>query len=69
MEMNTTPGYSTRLAIFFDHDKHGRKVAYRWSGMQLRAFRMKLAEAETLIAQGLADLIDGHPLKPRKVEA
>ncbi len=59
---NKTPGYNCRLAIFFG-SVNGKKVAYYWSGMQLRAFRMKLAQAENFIAQGQADLIDGHPLK------
>lgn len=59
-----TPGFNCRLGIFFDHDKNGRKVAYRWGGRQMRAFRMPLADAELFIATDQADLLDGHPLKP-----
>lgn len=59
-----TPGYNTRIAIFFTTDRNGRKVAYRWSGMQVRAFRMQLAEAELLVATEAATLLDGHPLRP-----
>lgn len=64
--MNTTtntPGYNTRLAIFFAPDKNGRKVAYRWSGRQMRAFRMRLADAEMFIATDAATLLAGHPMK------
>ena len=61
-----TPGYNCRLAIFFDTDKNGRKVAYRWSGRQVRAFRMSVADAELFIAQDQADRLAGHPLKEAK---
>lgn len=59
-----TPGFNCRLAIFFDHDKHGRKVAYYWSVRQMRAFRLPLADAETFIANETADQIAGHPMRP-----
>ena len=62
--METTPGYNRRIAIFFQLDRHGRKVAYRWSGMQMRAFRMSVADAELLLAQDYADLLPGHPMRP-----
>jgi hypothetical protein len=60
-----TPGYNCRLAIFFQYDKNGRKVAYYWSGRlgYGRAIRMSLADAELFIAQEQADLLPGHPLK------
>lgn len=67
MDMSTTattsktPGFNCRLAIFFDHDKNGRKIAYRWS--HGRAIRMSLADAELFIATEQADQISGHPLK------
>lgn len=55
---------SKTVEIFFQSDKRGRKVAYRWSRMQFRAFRMALAEAELLVATGQAIKLDGHPLRP-----
>lgn len=58
-----TPGFNCRLAVFFDHDKHGRKLAFRWSPMQFRAFRMPLADAELFVATEAADLLPGHPMK------
>lgn len=65
--MNTapnTPGFNCRLAIFFDADRNGRKIAYRWSMVGLRAIRMPLADAELFVATEAADLLPGHPLKP-----
>lgn len=65
METKTkTPGYNTRLEIFFQLDKNGRKVAYRFSRMQFRSFRMSLADAEMFIATDQATLIPGNPMKP-----
>ena len=64
--MTTTPGFNTRIAIFFDHDKHGRKIAYRWSRPAMRAIRMSLTDAELFIAQDQADRIPGHPFKPAR---
>lgn len=58
-----TPGYNCRLVLFFARDKRGKKIAYRWSGSQMRAFRISLVEAENFLAQGQADKIDNHPLK------
>ena len=60
-----TPGFNCRVAIFFQTDKNGRKCAYYWSGRlgDGRAIRMKLTEAENLVAQGQADLLPCHPLK------
>lgn len=63
MSKPNTPGYNTHLHVFFQHDKHGRKTAYRWSRLQMRAFRMSLADAELFIAQGQATQIDGHPMR------
>jgi hypothetical protein len=59
-----TPGYNCRLAIFFGATRAGRPAAYRWSPRQLRAFRIPLADAEIMRANGTADVIPGHPLKP-----
>jgi hypothetical protein len=58
----TTPGYNTRLAIYFTNDKNGKRRAYRFSHRQFRAFPMPLADAELFIAQDQADEIDGNPL-------
>lgn len=58
-----TPGYNYRLAIFFTHH-NGRKVAYRWSMWQIRAFRIPLAEAEIMQATGTADMLHCHPMRP-----
>ena len=58
-----TPGYSYRLVIFFASQK-GRKVAYRFSYMQFRAFRIPLADAEIMQATGTADVIHCHPMRP-----
>lgn len=55
----TTP----RMSIYFETDKNGRRVAYRYAWRQLRAFRMRLAEAEALVASGEADLLTGHPFR------
>lgn len=61
--MTTTPGYNNRLQIFFQNDKHGRKVAYRWSYGAGRAVRMSLTDAELFTTTGQADLLPGHPFK------
>ncbi len=58
-----TPGYNRRLTIFFTHS-NGRKMAYRWSPLQMRAFRMPLAEAELAQASETADIVCCHPLRP-----
>lgn len=66
--MNTTtktPGYSTRLEIWFKMDKRGKRRAYYFSSMQFRAFPLPLADAELFIATGQADLIDGNPFARR----
>lgn len=63
MTTNKTPGYNSRLEIFFSTDKRGRKLAHRWSTRQMRAFRMPLADAELFVATGAADEIPGNPLK------
>lgn len=58
-----TPGYNCRIGIFYDLDKRGRRIAYRWSRLGMRAIRMPLAEADALIAQGGADHLPCHPIK------
>lgn len=59
------PRVTCHLSVFFQSDRHGRKVAYRWSGQQMRAFRMRLTDAEVFVAQGLATDIGHHPMKAR----
>lgn len=63
-----TPGYNTRLAVFFDHDRNGRKLAFYWSRLGMRAIRMPLADAELFVATGQADDIGGHPFKPAQID-
>ena len=58
METTTTP---RTVEIFFQTDRNGRRVAYRWSRMQFRSFRIGLDEAELLIATELAIVLPGHP--------
>lgn len=58
-----TPGYNSRLAIYFTTTAAGQRQAYRFSYPQMRAFRMKLAEAEMLVAQDLATEIAGNPMR------
>ena len=58
-----TPGYNSRIGIFFDLNKNGQRIAYRWSPLQFRAFRMSLDEADSLIAQEQADHLSCHPLR------
>lgn len=66
--MTPTPGYHYRLEIWFDINKAGKRIAHHWSPRQGRAFRMPLAEAELLIAQGHADEIEGHPMRMLKAQ-
>jgi hypothetical protein len=61
--VQATPGYNRRIGIFFDLDLNGRRRAYRWSPLQLRAFPMPLDEADWLIAEETADHLSCHPLK------
>jgi hypothetical protein len=60
-----TPGYNRRLQIFFTTSKAGKPLAYRWSGLQFRAFRIPLDDADIMRATGTADVLPGHPLRPR----
>lgn len=59
-----TPGYSRRIAIFFDTTARGQRIAYRWSPLQFRAFRIPLADAEIMRATETADVICCHPMRP-----
>lgn len=64
MTTTQTPGYNSRISIWFDYDKNGRKVAYYWSSRGFRSIRMSVADAEMFIANETADQISGHPFKP-----
>lgn len=50
--------------IYFTTTRKGQRQAYRMSYRQFRSFRMPLAEAELMIAQGLAVEIPGNPMNP-----
>lgn len=63
MTTTATPGYNHRLDIWFQTDKRGRTVAYRWSYSAFRAIRMNLTDAELFTATGQANLLPGHPMK------
>ena len=57
-----TPGYNSRLRIAFTVDRHGRPIAYYWSGRFApgtdgRWIRMNLAEARSFIATDEADQV------------
>lgn len=58
-----TPGYNTRLDIYFSVDRRGRKMAHYWSWRAMRAIRMPLLDAELFVATDQATEIPGHPLK------
>lgn len=69
MNAAETPGYSIRLTIRLKTGRSGRKMAHRWSpdpGGRAdmtcpgtgRWLRMKLVDAELLIAQEMADQYD-----------
>lgn len=59
-----TPGYNTRLGIWFATDRKGRRVAWHFCWRAQRAIRVSVADAELWIAGDLADQTCGHPLKP-----
>lgn len=55
-----TPGYNTRLFIAFSADRHGKPLAYYWSGHGApgtlgRWIKMSVDEARDHLAQGFAD--------------
>lgn len=60
---DTGDNNTMQTTIYYQTDKNGRRVAYRYSWSQLRSFRIGLAEAELLLATGQATLSAGHPLK------
>ena len=57
-----TPGYNTRISVYFTTSRKGQRAAWHFSWPQMRAFRMPLAEAELLVAQDLADVLDSNPM-------
>ncbi len=62
MTTTKTPGYNTRLGIYFTTTASGKRRAYRFSPSQFRAFPIGVAAAEAFIAQDQADLLDGNPI-------
>lgn len=50
-----TPGFNTRISIAFTTDKNGKPLAYRWSSLQMRWFRMPYDKAKVLVATNSAD--------------
>lgn len=61
---STTPGYSSRLRIWFTTTGSGRRTAWYYSWPAQRAIRVSVADAELWLAADLADRSCGHPLKP-----
>jgi len=61
--MTATPGFATRIDIWFTTDRRGRKVAYRWCWGAGRAVRVSLVDAELWAATDAANVLTGHPLK------
>jgi len=59
-----TPGYSYRIAIWFQVTRRGERTAWYWSYAAFRAIRLPLADAELMQATDTADVIDGHPFRP-----
>lgn len=59
-----TPGYNTRLGIWFTTTRTGRRVAWYFSFAAMRAIRVSVTDAEIWIAGDLADQTCGHPLRP-----
>ncbi len=62
MNTDKTPGYNTRLGIYFTTTATGKRRAFRFSPSQFRAFPIGVAVAELLIAQGQADELEGNPI-------
>lgn len=58
-----TPGYSTRLGIWFKTDRRGRPTAWYFSTGAGRAVRLPLTDAQMWIAQDQADQLANHPLE------
>jgi hypothetical protein len=63
MTTTNTPGYNTRIGVWFDTDAAGRKAAYYWSPGAMRAIRMGRDLAEMLLAADQADRLSGHPMR------
>ncbi len=57
--METTQPTET---VWFDTDRNGRKIAFRWMARSMRACRMNVTDAETAIATGQAHHSNGHPI-------
>jgi hypothetical protein len=59
-----TPGYNSRISIWFATDRRGRPVAYMWSALAGRAIRIGYADAEIMRAADTADVLCCHPARP-----
>jgi len=59
-----TPGYNTRLDIWFQTTRTGRRTAWYFSFAAMRAVRVSVTDAELWISNDLADQSCGHPLHP-----
>jgi hypothetical protein len=59
-----TPGYNTRLGVWFATTRTGRRTAWYFSFGAMRAIRVSITDAEIWIAGDLADQACGHPLRP-----
>lgn len=58
-----TPGYNSRLEIFFTTTKTGKPRAWYFSRFQFRAFPLPYADAEIMRATGTADILHCHPMR------
>ena len=53
-----TPGFNCRLTIEFKTDRNGRLYAQKISSRNPRWVRCNLADAQSWVAQGLADEVE-----------
>lgn len=51
-----------KTGIYFDLNKHGKRIAYRWSRLQMRSFPIAVQKADHLIANGEAVHLSCHPI-------
>jgi hypothetical protein len=61
MSTAATPNTKPVEWVWFKTAKNDRKMAFRFSRSQFRAFRMPLADAEMWVATGVAEKLNGHP--------
>ena len=51
-----TPGYNTRLTVYFETDRNGQPRAYYYSRKAQRVIRISVDKARAFVAAGQADL-------------